>query len=180
MRWLPVEDLRPGRRPFQLASKPLPERLGVSFGLGVFELISSFAAVRLTDRWGGWTSVLRGGSIMVPAAALFALTHHVLALGLVAYVLLTLGFEYCIISSFSVGTSLIPDAPGAGLGLMFTFNTIGMAVGSTLGTWLYDNHGPGTATAPVVGSASVAFLLLLTGVSSQGRPAALGGQPART
>ena len=83
--------------------------------------------------------------------------------GLVAYAVITLGFEYCIISSFSVGTSLIPDAPGAGLGLMFTFNTIGMAVGSTLGTWLYDNHGPGTATAPVVGSASVAFLLLLTG-----------------
>ena len=141
----------------------------VTFGLGIFELVSSFAAVRLTDRWGGWRSVMRGGSLMIPAALLFSLTHAHLWSGLVAYAVITLGFEYCIISSFSVGTSLIPDAPGAGLGLMFTFNTVGMAAGSMLGTWLYDHHGPGTAAAPVVASAGIAFVLLRTGVNSQGR-----------
>jgi predicted MFS family arabinose efflux permease len=152
----------------------------VTFGLGVFELVSSFGAIRLTDRWGGWRSVMRGGSLMIPAALLFSLGNQNLWLGLVAFAVITLGFEYCIISSFSVGTSLIPDAPGAGLGLMFTFNTIGMAVGSLLGTWVYDNHGPGAATAPVVASAGIAFLLLFAGVNSQGRPAASAGRPART
>lgn len=109
---------------------------------------------------------------MVPAALLFALTYHNVWSGLLAHAVITLGFEYCIISSFSVGTSLVPGAPGAGLGLMFTFNTIGMAVGSTLGTWLYDNHGPGAATAPAVITAAIGVLVLSIGVSSQGRPAA--------
>lgn len=141
----------------------------VTFGLGVFELASSFAAIRLTDRWGGWRSVMRGGSLMIPAALLFALTYRNVWSGLIAFAVITLGFEYCIISSFSVGTSLVPGAPGGGLGLMFTFNTVGMAVGSTLGTWLYDHQGPGAATMPVVATAGVAFVLLYLGVNSRGR-----------
>jgi len=152
----------------------------VTFGLGVFELVSAFGAIRLTDRWGGWRSVMRGGAMMIPAALLFALGYRQLWLGLLAFAVITLGFEYCIISSFSVGTSLVPGAPGAGLGLMFTFNTIGMAVGSTLGTWLYDKHGPGAATAPVVASAGIGTVLLLLGVSSRRRPAASDAPPART
>jgi DHA1 family inner membrane transport protein len=142
----------------------------VTFGLGIFELVSSFGAIRLTDRWGGWRSVMRGGALLIPASVLFALTHHAVAAGLVAFAGITLGFEYCIISAISVGTSLVPGAPAAGLGLMFTFNTIGMAVGSALGTWLYDHHGPGIAVLPVIGTSTVAFLLLSSGVSSQGRP----------
>lgn len=143
----------------------------VSFGLGVFELVSSFGAVRFTDRWGGWRSVMRGGLLIIPASVLFVLTHHHLAVGLVAFAVLTLGFEYCIISSFSVATSLVEGAPGAGLGLMFTANTIGIAAGTMLSTWLYDHYGPGTAVAPVIATSSIAFLLLLSGVSSQDRPA---------
>lgn len=152
----------------------------VTFSLGIFELVSSFGAIRLTDRWGGWRSVMRGGSLMIPAALLFALANQHLWLGLLAFAVITLGFEYCIISSFSVGTSLVPDAPGAGLGLMFTSNTIGMAVGSTLGTWLYDNHGPGTATAPVVVTAGIAFVLLFAGVSSRGRRGSSAAPAAHT
>lgn len=143
----------------------------VSFGLGVFELVSSFGAVRFTDRWGGWRSVMRGGLLIIPASVLFVLTHHHLAVGLVAFAVLTLGFEYCIISSFSVATSLVEGAPGAGLGLMFTANTIGIAAGTMLSTWLYDHYGPGTAVAPVIATSSIAFLLLLSGVNSQDRPA---------
>jgi hypothetical protein len=144
----------------------------VSFGLGVFELVSSFAAVRFTDRWGGWRSVMRGGLLIIPASTLFVLTHHHLVVGLVAFAILTLGFEYCIISSFSVATSLVPGAPGAGLGLMFTANTIGIAAGTMLSTGLYDRFGAGTAVAPVIATSSVAFLLLLSGLRSQDRPAA--------
>lgn len=143
----------------------------VSFGLGVFELVSSFGAVRFTDRWGGWRSVMRGGLLIIPASVLFVLTHHHLAVGLVAFAVLTLGFEYCIISSFSVATSLVDGAPGAGLGLMFTANTIGIAAGTMLSTWLYDHYGPATAVAPVIATSSVAFLLLLSGVRSQDHPA---------
>ena len=144
----------------------------VSFGLGVFELVSSFAAVRFTDRWGGWRSVMRGGLLIIPASTLFVLTHRHLVVGLVAFAVLTLGFEYCIISSFSVATSLVPGAPGAGLGLMFTANTIGIAAGTMLSTGLYDRFGAGTAVTPVIASSSVAFLLLLSGLRSQDHPAA--------
>ena len=144
----------------------------VSFGLGVFELVSSFGAVRFTDRWGGWRSVMRGGLLIIPASVLFVLTHHHLAVGLAAFAVLTLGFEYCIISSFSVATSLVDGSPGAGLGLMFTANTIGIAAGTMMSTWLYDHYGPATAVVPVIATSSVAFLLLVSGVGSQGRPAA--------
>lgn len=152
----------------------------VTFGLGVFELVSSFAAIRYTDVWGGWRSVMRGGLLLIPASLLFVLTHQTLWLGLVAFALITLGFEYCIISSFSVATTLVEGAPAAGLGLMFTFNTAGMAGGTLLGTWLYDHHGPGVATAPVVATSTIAVSLLALGLSSRRRPAASDAPPVRT
>ena len=152
----------------------------VSFGLGVFELVSSFAAVRFTDRWGGWRSVMRGGMLIVPAAALFVLTHRFVVVGLIAFAVLTLGFEYCIISSFSVATSLVAGAPGAGLGLMFTANTIGIAAGTMMSTWLYDHYGATTAVFPVVATSCVAVGLLATGLRTQGRRAASVAPAART
>jgi predicted MFS family arabinose efflux permease len=152
----------------------------VTFGLGVFELVSSFAAIRLTDVWGGWRSVMRGGMLLVPASLLFVLTHQYLWLGLVAFAFVTLGFEYCIISSFSVATTLVNGAPAAGLGLMFTFNTAGMAAGTLLGTWLYDHHGPGVAVSPVIGTSTVAVVMLALGLSSPRRRATSDAPPTRT
>jgi predicted MFS family arabinose efflux permease len=152
----------------------------VTFGLGIFELVSSFAAIRLTDVWGGWRSVMRGGLLLIPASLLFVVAHQHLWLGLVAFALVTLGFEYCIISSFSVATTLVSGAPAAGLGLMFTFNTAGMAAGTLLGTWLYDQHGPGVAVSPVIGTSTVAVVMLALGLSSQRRPEATDAPTART
>lgn len=152
----------------------------VTFVMGVFELGSSFAAVRLTDIWGGWRSVMRGGSLLIPASVLFTVSHDSLWLGLLAFALITLGFEYCIISSFSVATTLVAGAPAAGLGLMFTFNTAGMAGGTLLGTWLYDHHGAGVAVAPVIASSTISVVLLALGVSSQDHPAAADAPQART
>ncbi len=135
----------------------------VAFGLGIFELVSSTSAARLTDRWGGWVSVTRGGSLIVPAAVALALGHRWLAIGLGAFVLLTLGFEYAIVSSMSVATSLVPGAPGAGVGLMITTNTIGRASGIALATWLYDHHGLAVATWPAAVAAGAAIVALGTG-----------------
>lgn len=144
---------------------------GVAFGLGVFELVSSFAAMRLTDRLGGWRSVTRGGALMFPAAIIFVLGHHVLAFGLIALALAILGFEFAIISSMSVATSLVPGAPAAGLGLMISINTIGRSAGTALSTWLYDHHGATVAVGPVIATTIVATLALAAGLNSRGRPA---------
>ena len=142
---------------------------GIAFGLGVFELVSSIAATRLTDRLGGWRSVMRGGALMFPAAIIFVVGHHVLALGLVALALATLGFEFAIISSMSVATSLVPGAPAAGLGLMISINTIGRSAGTALSTWMYDHHGPTVAVSPVIGTTIVATVALAVGLSSRDR-----------
>jgi len=125
----------------------------VAFGLGVIELVSSIGAVRLTDLWGGARSVIRGGLLIMPATLAFAAGQGSLVIGLLAIGLMVLGFEYAIVSAASVATTLVPGSPAAGIGWMLTAGTLGRAVGSMFGTWVYEHHGAAWPALVATGAA---------------------------
>jgi predicted MFS family arabinose efflux permease len=144
----------------------------VAFGLGVAELGSSTTAVRMTDRWGGRSSVRRGSALIVPAAALFAVGRNSWPIGLAAFVVMVLGFEFAIISAASVATSLVVGSPAAGFGVMITAGTMGRASGSLIGTVLYERRGP----VPVALLATGVAAVMVAAFHVAGQPG--GVQPA--
>jgi predicted MFS family arabinose efflux permease len=137
----------------------------VVFGLGAVELLGSTTSARLADRWGGLRSVRRGGLLIAPAAAGFALGEQSLAVGLICVALIVLAFEYSIVSSLSVASAMVPGSPAQGLGLMISAATLGRALASIPGTALYERYGA-SAPAALAAACASGMLLLVYGARS--------------
>ncbi|MFZ4812288.1 MAG: MFS transporter [Ilumatobacteraceae bacterium] len=131
----------------------------VVFGLGLGELAASITSVRRTDVWGKETSAARGAMVMVPAAIALALGHGHLAIGIAALVVAVLGFEFAIVSIISVGTSLVPNRPARGLGILLAGGTMGRAIASVPATRLYERDG---MVAPAIMCAVLATCAAVT------------------
>jgi predicted MFS family arabinose efflux permease len=122
----------------------------LAFGLGFGELFSSLSAARLADRWGKERAGTVGALAMVPAAALLALGHDSLWLGLPALVVAVAAFEFAIVSMIPRGTLLGPRAPAFGMSVMLAAGTLGRALSSIPATRLYTRSGmawPATMSA---------------------------------
>jgi predicted MFS family arabinose efflux permease len=65
-----------------------------------------------------------------------------------------LGFEYSFISALPYATEIDPEARGATLGLLLAVVTCIRAVGSVLGTSLYD--GPGIGAVGIAAAVAIA------------------------
>jgi predicted MFS family arabinose efflux permease len=134
----------------------------VTFALGLGELASSVTSARRTDRWGKERSIAGGAALMVPSAAALALWHDSLALGLVLLVLAIAGFEFAIVSSLALASSLVPGSAARGLGMMIGAGTLGRAIASVPATRLFEHGGirwPATLCAAL---ASVTVLAMLS------------------
>ena len=112
----------------------------VSFGLGIGELIASSSTVRFTDAWGKRRSVAVGASLMVPSGLLLAALHHHVGIGLVLLAVYVLGFEFAIVSSLPLATSILPGRPSTGIGIVFVAGTLGRAATSVPAARLYERH----------------------------------------
>jgi predicted MFS family arabinose efflux permease len=133
----------------------------VTFGLGLGELTSSITSARRTDRWGKERSIAFGAGLMVPSAIGLAVWHGNLAAGLVLLVLLIAGFEFAIVSSLALASSLVPGSPARGLGVMIAAGTLGRAAASVPATRWYESGGiggPATLSA-VLATGTVAAML---------------------
>jgi predicted MFS family arabinose efflux permease len=134
----------------------------VTFALGLGELASSVTSARRTDRWGKERSIAGGAALMVPSAAALAVWHESLALGLVLLVLAIAGFEFAIVSSLALASSLVPGSAARGLGMMIGAGTLGRAIASVPATRLFEHGGirwPATLCAAL---ASVTVLAMLS------------------
>jgi predicted MFS family arabinose efflux permease len=121
--------------------------------LGVAELIGTVLTVAFTDRIGKARSVALGGLLMVPAAAAFGVADTRL-LAVVAVGVALLGFEYSFISALPYATEIDPEARGATLGLLLAAVTCTRAVGSVVGTQVYD--GPGIGAVGAIAATAIA------------------------
>lgn len=143
--------------------------LGVATtALGAIEFVGSSGSALLTDRLGKKNSILAGMCITVPALLLLGPADGNQAVSLILLGLVFLGFEFAIVSSFPLAAELDPEARAAGVGTSFAALTLGRAIGTTLGVWLYVQHGIG-ATGVVGAVAVVACLtVLVVGVRDPG------------
>lgn len=113
----------------------------VVFCLGGIELIAATSTVRFADRWGKQQSTMYGSLVMVPAAALLALLNTSLAPALLVLAIFICAFEFSIIATLSLASSLIPGRPSTGLGFMVGAATLGRGAMSPLATATYTRHG---------------------------------------
>ena len=125
--------------------------VGVTFGIGALELTASTTSAARTDRWGKERSAILAASIMVPAGLALSVLQSWLVPGLALLGIFIAAFEFGIVSSIPIGPTLIPGAPGRGLGTMIACGTLGRGLTSIVATRLFEAHGL-TATA-ILGAA---------------------------
>ncbi len=113
----------------------------VVFGLGGVELLAASSTVRFADKWGKQRSTMLGSLVIVPAALLLALLNANVVLGLLMLAVYIGAFEFSIVATLSLASSLVPDRPSAGLGLMVGAATLGRALMASPATVAYTSHG---------------------------------------
>jgi predicted MFS family arabinose efflux permease len=151
-----------------IAGTWMEDRLGIStggigvvaMGFGAVELLSSSGSARFSDRLGKNRSarvallLLSGGLAVMCAAQSSSL------LGGVGLVFFFSGFEYAIVTSFSVVSEAMPAARGRVLSVNMAAGTVARGVGSVSSGFLYEGFGiSGPAALSAIGALS-AFVLL--------------------
>lgn len=113
----------------------------VGFGLGAVELFASLNSATKTDRWGKERSIALGSFLMLPAAILLALGSTNIVIGLFALGIYLMGFEFAVVSMLPIGTQLVKNSPGTGMGWVLGSGTLGRASMSLVATAAYASHG---------------------------------------
>ena len=139
-----------------------------SIVVGLAELGGEFGTALLTDRLGKRRSVLLGlagltaSLLLLPALAWLGL---VAALG--GVVLVTLSFEFAIVSLLPLVTELVPEARASLLSLNMTAFSLGRILGAVMGGWLWQGQAGAIALNSVAGAACalLAALLMLLGMA---------------
>ena len=129
----------------------------VVFGLGAVELLAASSTVRFADRWGKQRSTMFGALAMVPAAVLLALLNANVALGLIALAAYICAFEFSIVATLSLASSLVPGRPSTGLGYMVAAATLGRALMAPPATAAYTRHGMGAVALLGASWAAISF-----------------------
>ncbi len=113
----------------------------VILGLGAVELFGTSLTVRYADIWGKQRSTMWGAALMVPCAIALAAFNHSLAIGLAMLGAFIATFEFSIVSTVSLASSLVPSNPSAGLGFMAGAGTLGRAVMAAPATAAFTEFG---------------------------------------
>lgn len=113
----------------------------VGFGLGAVELFASLNSASKTDKWGKERSIALGSFLMLPAAILLAIGSSNIVIGLSALGIYLMGFEFAVVSMLPIGTQLVKNSPGTGMGWVLGSGTLGRASMSLVATAAYSSHG---------------------------------------
>jgi DHA1 family inner membrane transport protein len=138
----------------------------VAISFGAAELISSASSATFSDRVGKTRSVrvalvmlLAGGLVMTTAGGS-------LLVAVVGLLLFFLGFEYAIVTAFSIVSEAMPAARGRTLAVSSAAGTTARGVGTVASGALYVAFGITGPVALTAAAAVTALVLLSTGSSS--------------
>ena len=138
-----------------------------SIVVGLAEVGGEFGTALLTDRLGKRRSVVFG---LVGLAASLLLLPVLARLGLAAalggVVLVTLSFEFAIVSLIPLATELVPEARASLLSLNMTAFSLGRILGAVMGSWLWQGQAGAITLNAAAGAvcALLAALLMLWGM----------------
>lgn len=140
----------------------------VAVGFGAIELLSSLVSAGWADRLGKLrTTIAAVGLLSVGLAIMSAAgALPVAVIGLLAFLC---GFEYAIVTSFSLVTEAMPAARGATIAMSNAIGTSARAVGVIASGSLYEAHGI-VGSSVLSGCAAIAAIALLA-TSRRRRPA---------
>ncbi len=130
----------------------------VIFAFGAVELIAASSTVRFIDAWGKQRSTMLGTAIVIPAGIGLALFHDQLAVGIVLVAVFIGAFEFSILATLSLSSSLVAGNPSTGLSFMIGAGTLGRALMAPVATAAFSRHGIWLAAVLGAGSASVTLL----------------------
>jgi predicted MFS family arabinose efflux permease len=135
----------------------------VAMGIGGAELLGSTGTATFADRLGKLRSTLGGLVALVGGVGTMLLADGRLAVGVVGLLLLLLGFEFGIVTTFSLVSEAAPDARGRTLAVGNAIGTVARGGGTLLSGWLYAAHGfAGTGVLSLTAAAAAAGCLLLS------------------
>jgi len=133
----------------------------VGFGLGAVELFAALNSAKRTDAWGKERSTAVGSLLMLPAAVVLAIGSTYIVIGLAALAIYLLGFEFAVVSMMPIGTQLVKNSPGTGMGWVLGGGTLGRASMSLVATSAYASHGISAPALIGGGLATVGSVLIL-------------------
>lgn len=134
----------------------------VAMGFGAIELIASTGSAGYADRWGKLRSTLIGIALVIVGQTTMALADETLWIGVVGILVFLCGFEFAIVTSFSLVSEAMPGARGTTIAMSNGVGTVARGTGTIAGGWLFGAYGvEGTLALSAVAAtvSATAFLL---------------------
>jgi predicted MFS family arabinose efflux permease len=139
-----------------------PSTLGlISLIFGLADLSASMTVSLFVDRIGKRRSVIIGVLIMIAGFTLFPFLNRGLVPAVIGIAIPRIGFEFAIVSNFSLLSEQVPENRGKILGLGTTFAFIGSSLAGLTGPLMYLKYGVWGLAPVSLASAVVALLLLI-------------------
>lgn len=134
----------------------------VAMGFGAVELLSSVSSAAFADRIGKLRGTVAAIVLLIVGLGVMAAADATLWIGVVGILAFLMGFEFAIVTSFSLVSEAMPEARGTTLGISNGVGTLARGTGTIVGGWLYGIHGvEGTitlsATAAVLSAIAFAW-----------------------
>lgn len=132
----------------------------IAMGFGAVELGSSIASATVADRIGKLAGTVGALVLTVAGAGVMALADETLWAGVIGILVFLCGFEFAIVTSFSLVSEVRPSARGATIALSNGIGTVARGTGTIAGGWLYAVHGvEGTLTMSATAAVLAVVLL---------------------
>lgn len=132
----------------------------VAMGFGAVELLSSLSSAAFADRIGKLRGTVSALMLLIVGAVVMLLADSTLWIGVIGILLFLCGFEFAIVTSFSLVSEAMPSARGTTLALSNGIGTVARGTATIVGGWLYGIHGVSGTLALSIGAAvlsAVAF-----------------------
>ena len=146
----------------------LDETLGVSTGgvglvailFGIAELIGSMSSSAFADRLGKRRSMQCSIGFVLVGLAVVAFAGSSLLIGATGLLIFFLGFEYAIVTSFSLVSEAMPESRGRALGVGNATSTVLRGIGVAVSGLLFERSGIHASVLLAVGGAIAALVFL--------------------
>ncbi|MEM9654392.1 MAG: MFS transporter [Actinomycetota bacterium] len=138
----------------------------LAMAVGAVELTASSGSSAFADRLGKRRTIQYSVTATLAGLGIIASAGESLAIGTVGLLVFFLGFEYSIVTSFSLVSEAMPAARGRVLGIGNGTNTLARGIGVSSAGLLYEAYGI-AGPAGLSAIAATAALILLTIVAAR-------------
>ena len=143
----------------------------VATGFGAVELVASMSAAAFSDRIGLRRSVLIGLGVLALGLAIAAASGPSRLLAIAGLIVFLIGFEFAFVTSLSLVTEAAPLARGRAIGVGNALGTIARSAAVLASGLLYDSVGIGGSFVLSAAAATIAAVLIVSGMTDVVTPA---------